>query len=188
MPYSSPVFDSSIEEILRLLKPETVLDLGAGAGKYGQLAKNINPSIKTIAVEIERDYINKFDLPSIYDEVWNISVTDFINPEYYDSFFDVVMFGDIIEHLKKSDGVDLLNFLIYRCRWIIIKFPHRWLQNSIDGHQSEAHISIWTENDFCSFEKTRLYSNDALRLIALRGYLENEISISEIESLINESE
>ena len=188
MPYSSFIFDKSIEEIIRLLKPGALLDLGAGAGKYGELAKKINPSIKLTAVEIEKDYIKKFKLSSIYNEVWNISVTDLVNPKYYDSAFDVIMVGDIIEHLKKSDGVDLLNFLIYRSRWIILEFPHRYLQNSVDGYHSEAHISVWTKDDFNSFEGTRLYEKDAQRLIVLRGYLENHTSIADIESLVSKHE
>ena len=188
MPYSSFIFDRSIEEIIRLLKPETFLDLGAGAGKYGKIARKINPSIKLTAVEIEIDYVKKFNLSSIYDEVWNISAMDLINPKYYDSTFDVIMIGDIIEHLKKSDGIDLLNFLIYRCRWIILEFPYRYIQNSVDGYYSEAHISVWTKDDFISFEKTQLYMRDTQCLVVLRGYLENKISIADIESLINKHE
>lgn len=185
MPYSSSIFDESIEKILRLLKPDTFLDLGAGAGKYGELIKKNNPSIKTIAVEIEKDYIKKFKLSSVYDEVWNISATDLIKPKYYDAVFDVIMIGDVIEHLRKSDGIDLLNFLIYRCRWIILQFPHKYLQNSVDGYHSEAHISVWAENDFGSFERTKLYGKEGQRLIVLRGYLEKKVSIVKMESLIN---
>ena len=170
------------------MKPVTLLDIGAGAGKYGELAKNINPSIKSVAIEIEKDYIKKFALSSIYDEVWNISVTDLINPKYYDSIFDLVMIGDVIEHLKKSDGIDLVSFLIYRCCWIIIEFPHCYIQNSIDGYKSEAHISTWSESDFGSFEKTALYTKDTQRLVVLRGYLENKVSLKEVESLISRHE
>ena len=188
MPYSSFIFDKSIEEIIRLLKPQTLLDLGAGAGKYGELVKKISPSTKLTSVEIEKDYIKKFRLLSIYDEVWNISVTDLINPKYYDSNFDVIMIGDIIEHLKKSDGIDLLNFLIYRCRWIILEFPHHYLQNSVDGYHSEAHISVWTKDDFVSFERTQLYEKDTQRLVVLRGYLENKTSVAGVESVISEYE
>ena len=140
------------------------------------------------AVEIEKDYIKNFKLHSIYDEVWNISATDLINPKYYDSTFDVIMIGDIIEHLKKSDGIDLLNFLIYRCRWIILEFPYRYFQNSVDGHHSEAHISVWAKDDFISFERTKLYEKDTQRLVVLRGYFENKMSVADIESLINKYE
>lgn len=188
MPYSSFIFDKSIAEIIRLLKPESFLDLGAGAGKYGELAKRINSSIKLTAVEIEKDYITNFKLSSIYNEVWNISAIDLINPKYYDSTFDVIMIGDIIEHLKKSDGIDLLNFLIYRCRWIILEFPYRYLQNSVNGYHSEAHISVWAKDDFVSFDRTKLYAKDTQCLILLRGYLENKMSIADIESLINKHE
>lgn len=188
MPYSSFIFDKSIEEVVKLLKPKSFLDIGAGAGKYGELVKKINPSVETVALEIEKDYIKKFDLGSIYKKVWNISATDLINPKYYGLSFDVVMIGDIIEHLKKSDGIDLLNFLIYRCRWIIVEFPYRYLQNSVDGYQSEAHISAWTKDDFSSFEATKLSEKDTQRLVVLRGYLENEISVTEIESLLSKNE
>ncbi len=184
MPYSSFIFDNEIAGIIKLIKPITFLDLGAGAGKYGSMIKEINPSIETIAVEIEKDYIEKFNLHSIYKQVWNISVTDIVQPKYFDSNFDVVMIGDILEHLKKSEGVDLLNFLIYRCRWIIIEFPHRYLQNAVGDYTSEAHISVWTENDFSAFERTQIYVKDTQRLIILRGYSENIIPIEKIKLVL----
>lgn len=184
MPYSSFVFDQDIENILRHVVPQKVLDLGAGAGKYGLMIKNIDPAIETIAIESEEDYIYEFNLASIYHTVLHMSVIDLIRPDYYDAHFDVVIVGDILEHLRKSDGINLINFLIYHCRWLIVEFPHRYLQSSVDGHDSEAHISIWAESDFVGFEGTKMYSRDTQRLIFLKGYLENEISISAIESII----
>lgn len=188
MPYSSFIFDKVVAEIIKFIHPNTLLDLGAGAGKYGLMSKRIDPSIKIIGVEIEKDYIEKFNLYSIYNYVWNISVADLISPRYFDMKFDVIIIGDILEHLRKSIGVDLLNFLIYRSRWIIVVFPYRYIQNSVDGYSSEAHISVWTENDFFSFERTRLYKKDFQRLIILRGYLENDKNINEVDSLINKYE
>jgi len=171
-----------------LVQPKTFLDLGAGAGKYGSIAKEITPSIKTTAVEIEKDYIEKFNLPSLYDQVWNIPVFDIIKSKYFDLNFDIIMVGDILEHLKKSEGVDLLNFLIYRCRWIIVEFPHRYLQNAVDGYSSEAHISVWTENDFLSFEQTRMCVKDTQRLIILRGYHENNIAVKDMDFILKKHE
>ena len=189
MPYSSVVFDPVIAKIIKFVKTKNFLDLGAGAGKYGALARKIDPSMHLTAVEIEKDYIKKFNLDSIYSEVLNMSVTDLLRPKYYDSKFDFIMCGDIIEHLKKSDGIDLLNFLIYRSRWIVIEFPHRYLINSVDGRHSGAHISVWGENDFESFERTELYKSKKVggtqRLIVLRGYLENEIPVEKVNALIN---
>lgn len=188
MPFSSFIFDNAIAGIIKLIKPMTILDLGAGAGKYGLMVKKINPSIEAIAVEIEKDYIEKFNLCRIYNQVWNISVIDIIQPKYFDLVFDVVMMGDILEHLKKSEGIDLLNFLLYRCRWIIVEFPHRYLQNAVDGYTSEAHISVWTENDFLAFERTQMYAKDMQRLIILRGYAENTLPIKRIELVLKKYE
>lgn len=188
MPYSSFIFDNSIAEIIKLVHPKTFLDLGAGAGKYGSIVKEIDSSIETIAVEIEKDYLEKFNLRSIYKQIWNIPIAGLVRPEYFDSSFDIVMAGDILEHLKKSEGIDLLNFLIYRCRWIIVEFPHRYLQNAVDGYASEAHISVWDESDFLSFERTQMYTKDTQRLIILRGYLENAIPVEKIELVLKKYE
>ena len=186
MPYSNPIFDKVILKAIKLVKAKNFLDIGAGAGKYGNLVKDSH--INSIGIELEKDYIKKFKLASIYDKVLNISVMDLFKPKYFDSKFDFVMFGDTIEHLKKSDGLDLLNFLIYRSRWIAVQFPHRYLQGSVDGYHAEAHISIWTEDDFKSFENTGLYKTKlkggSQRLIILKGYLENVIPVKKVEALI----
>jgi hypothetical protein len=188
MPYSSAVFDEEIKDILKCVAPLKVLDLGAGAGKYGLMAKEVNPAIETIAVESEEDYICQFKLTSIYHAVWHMSVMNLIKPDYYNMQFDVVIAGDILEHLRKADGINLINFLIYRCRWLIVEFPHRYPQDSVDGHDGEAHISAWSENDFAGFEGTKMHSKDTQRLIVLRGYQEDKISIDNIESAIENHE
>lgn len=184
MPYSSEIFDGEIKEIIKKINSTNFLDLGAGAGKYGELVKAIVPQAKTIAVEIESDYIERFSLGKIYDEVWNMSVLNLISPEYYDKAFDLVMVGDIIEHLKKSDGTDLVNYLVYRSKWIIIEFPHHYLQNAVDGYDSEAHISVWGESDFINFDSTKLYKKEGQRLVVIKGYLDDEASIMDIEPIL----
>ncbi len=184
MPYSSFIFDDAIAQVIKLVNPKVFLDLGAGAGKYGSIVRKIDHSINIIAIEIEKDYLERFNLHSIYDEIWNVPIINLMLPEYYNIHFDVVMAGDVLEHLKKSEGIDILNFLIYRSRWIIVEFPHRYLQNAVDGYTSEAHISVWTEDDFSAFEKTQMYMKDTQHLIILRGYLEDNASIKQIERIL----
>lgn len=179
MPYSSETFDQKIEKILKKISPKEFFDIGAGAGKYGVMTKRIYPFINTTAIEIEKDYIAKFDLNKIYSEVWNISALDLMKEKFIDKSFDVVMMGDVIEHLKKSEGVDLLNFLVYRTRWIIIEFPYHYLQNSVDGYYSEAHMSVWDKSDFSLFE-SKFYKKKSQRLVIIKGYLENKISLDKV--------
>ena len=183
MPYSSSKFDEIIFEVLKSIKPQSFLDIGSGAGKYGKMIKKINSKIHSIAVEISKTYIKKFKLKSIYDEVWNISALNLIKPKYYNTEFDTIMIGDVIEHLKKSDGINLLNFLIYRCKWIILEFPYKYLQNSVNNKFFEAHISVWSKSDFESFERTTVYNLKKQRLVVLKGYLNNS-SIRDVDIII----
>lgn len=180
MPHSSPIFDEKIEKALNFLQPKNLLDIGAGAGKYGKIVKDLNKGVKIVALEIEKDYINKFKLEKIYDEVWNMPANKLIRPSYYEKNFDVILMGDVIEHMKKSEGIDLINFLIYRSKWIIIKFPHMYVQNSVEGYNSEAHISVWSDKDFENFERTRLYEEENIRMIILKGYLEDTNSLNDL--------
>lgn len=185
MPYSSNVFDIKVSNILKMLKPATLLDVGAGAGKYGEMIKKLLPDSISTAIEIESDYIKKFNLGKTYSRVLNMSAPELIRPEYYDLKSDVIILGDVVEHLKKSDGVDLLNFLIYRSKWIIVQFPHKYLQNAVDGYAHEAHISVWGESDFSNFEHSNLYENNGQRLVVLKGYLQSNISIEKLDLILS---
>jgi len=188
MPYSSPLLDRTVAEIVKFVSPSVFFDLGAGAGKYGTIVSKLNPKPHSVAIEIERDYINKFKLSSIYSEVWQMSVMDLLNSRYYDTIFDTVMIGDIIEHLKKSDGIDLLNFLVYRSRWIIVQFPEKYIQNTTEGYSNEAHISVWGTSDFQSFENSGILSRKDQRLVVIKGYLEDKINIKKINAIVNKHE
>jgi hypothetical protein len=87
-----------------------------------------------------------------------------------DRTYDAVILGDCIEHMRKSVGLDLLNFLVYRSRIIIVKFPVQMIQDPYQGHKNEAHISVWSEHDFrgmdCFFAE-----RDYICLAMVRGYL-----------------
>lgn len=185
MPYSSTVFDKSVEKLINKIKPNLFFDVGPGAGKYGEMVKNNLPQTKTIGIEIEKDYIKKFKLNKIYDDVWNQSVVDLIRPKYYDREFGCVMLGDVLEHLRKSEGIDLVNFLLYRSHWIIIQFPHKYLQNSVEGYSSEAHISMWSENDFDGMECSKIFELGDQRLVVVKGYIDDGLSLNDLTKVLN---
>ncbi len=172
MPYSSTLLDTKIENILKKIKPETVYDIGAGAGKYGLMIKEKINSVKNlIAIEIDRDYIEKFKLKEIYTEVKNMSVNNLISEDFYDTNFDTVIIGDCIEHLKKSEGIDLLNFLVYRSKWILVQYPVKYLQNTFEGKHQEAHISVWGDNDFISFDIEKKLVAGQQKFVLIKGYI-----------------
>jgi hypothetical protein len=169
VPYSKHVFDEAIEEILRALRPASVLDVGAGAGKYAAIVRRACPGARIVAVERDETYIPRFGLAEKYDEVLTVDAMSLMAD--VDRDYDVVILGDVIEHLRKSDGIDLLNFLVYRARKIIVVFPLRNRQGAVDGHVHEAHISVWGPNDFLWCDSTYVVERK-IALVQIEGFLE----------------
>lgn len=183
MPYSSSVFDSIVKKIISFLNPKRCLDIGAGAGKYGLMIKRLRKNTISVGVEIESDYIKKFKLKKIYKKVLHCNAADLIDRIQEDEF-DLVTLGDALEHMKKSEGIDLLNFLVYRSKFILVVYPEKYIQNSIGGYKNEAHISIWNKKDFEIFDHTKLARKGKQRLLIIRGYVESSKKMSQIEKII----
>jgi hypothetical protein len=169
VPYSSDQFDTDIEAFLRAESASSYLDLGPGAGKYGRMIRRINPDALTAAVECDEEYVAHFKLEDIYDVVHHGRIETTFD-DLPDLTADIVILGDVIEHLKKSDGVDLLNYLIYRCRYCLVVYPHKYVQYGWRGHKAEAHRSIWTEQDFKPFA-AKITTKAAMSLAIITGYL-----------------
>jgi hypothetical protein len=81
--------------------------------------------------------------------------------------------GDVIEHMKKSEGLDLLSFLSYRAKYIVIVYPFGYLQYGVDT-PFDAHISAWLPWDFdnLGLEILNNYEEKYMKLIILKGYLQ----------------
>ena len=124
MPESVDIMDNLVEDFIRVegIKHRRFLDVGAGTGKYGKLIRKHSSSATLEAVEIDSEYIVNYRLADIYAGVYNVDVEKFIT-QHVDSAWDVIIMGDVIEHLRKSVGVDLLNFFVYRTKWIVVVFP-----------------------------------------------------------------
>ena len=89
--------------------------------------------------------------------------------------YGAVIVGDVIEHLPKSAGTDLLHFLVYRSKVIFVKFPVQLVQNDWEGHVSEAHVSVWSDVDFASFDSIVVESDPMGQTGVIRGYRNNAI-------------
>ncbi|MBC7975074.1 MAG: class I SAM-dependent methyltransferase [Myxococcales bacterium] len=170
MPYSDASLDGKVTAILKRLKPRRVLDVGPGAGKYARLIRAALGDTPVIeGVEPDRSYIRAFQLRTHYDKI-HACMIQALTKRLIDTSYDLVIFGDVIEHLRKSDGVDVLNFFVYRCKHILVQWPHAYVQNTWEGRWHEAHVSVWGRPDFAIFEHTWHQRGD-MRLVLIRGYL-----------------
>ncbi len=173
MPFSNGVFDDIVSRLMQEVNPKTCLDIGAGAGKYGRILRVYAPGCRSIAIEIEHDYVVDFGLNTIYDEVRTVDANELLRTSI-DEAFDLVIMGDVIEHLRKSIGLDLVHFLAYRCRCLLTVFPVRYIQNSVRSYQSEAHISSWSQADFHHFDVVSPTQRSGQELVLIRGFLSKD--------------
>lgn len=171
MPYSQNTFDEDVQRLVREMAPARVLDVGVGAGKYSEIVRAASPSARIIGIEICEDYVERYSLNVKYDELHIVSVVDFCrdNPDFS---CDLVIIGDAIEHLSKSAGVDLVHYLIYRCKRCVVIWPSKYVQYSWQGQASEAHRSVWGARDFELFDHT-IEARSFMNMAILVGYLDD---------------
>ena len=146
MPYSIPIFDNMIREQLIKKNPRSILDIGAGAGKYGKLLREALPNCKIDAVEATESYIDRFDLKSIYNNVYNLTIEEYLD-KHPKNQYDIVSIGDMLEHLYRSRVVDYLDFLTYRTGWIMCIWPTNLPQDDWEGNGFECHRSNFKLKD-----------------------------------------
>ena len=112
-----------------------ILDIGAGAGKYGILLKPYANRID--AVEVFEQAISQNKLHRIYDNVYCTDIRDFECSIYT---YDIIVMGDILEHLSVEDSTRVLSYLIPRCKEIFIIVPYLYEQDAINDNPAEVHL------------------------------------------------
>lgn len=131
--YSYPFGKAEIADfLLPTLKPNaSILDIGAGSGIYREiLGYNFNWS----AVELwpaTAEY-----LQNKYNKVYNIDMRDFIYPQNY----DLIIFGDVLEHFTVKDAQNLLEIAEKHSHAILIAVPFELEQEVMYGNIGEKHL------------------------------------------------
>ena len=154
MPYSADLFDAAVRDFLRNTLADSVIDIGPGAGKYGRMIRELREQGALIgrseAIEIDQQYVDHFGLREIYD-VLEVGDATTLPDRAPDARWDIVILGDVLEHFRKSRGVDLIDYLYYRAKYILLVIPIDYVQGAWFGHASEAHISTWIPEDFARY-------------------------------------
>lgn len=131
MPEGKPY---AIEKIVEI-NPSTILDIGAGRGAYATILYPYLPRAVFDAVEVWEPYVEQFQLHKKYR---NIFIEDARNHE--DFSYDLVIFGDVLEHMPEKDAVDLWNRASKQATFGLISIPIIHMpQEEIDGNPYEIH-------------------------------------------------
>lgn len=143
--------DWSLERFRHHL-PNTVTDIGPGEGIYAKLFRPAHHGVWWTAVEIFRPYIRKYGLKNtakrtgMYDEIHVLDAREAPDHLYHR---DLVVLGDVAEHMPREDAIALLQRIETAGAWnILISVPIvESTQGEVDGNPHEAHVHQWNADD-----------------------------------------
>ena len=134
---------------------ETCLDVGACNGKWSKL---LDSHLNIDAVEAWERNIEKYNLYWKYRRVFNADIREF---EY--AHYDLIIFGDVLEHMSVEDAQKVIEYAYPRCRDMIIAVPYCYPQDDRDGNPYEVHVQddLTPENFMERYKGLRvLWKND----------------------------
>ena len=120
----------------------TVLDVGPGGGTYAKLLKINNLTLshaKWIAVEAFKPYIAQFELAKKYDTIYQEDIRNFDWSKTPN--VDLAIFGDILEHMEKTEAQDVINTALDNSKYVLISIPIvKMPQGEVHGNKYEIHV------------------------------------------------
>ncbi len=179
MPFSQSTQISTIVKYVEDLKPQSVLDLGAGMGQYGFLlrmnleAENLfevdgaqgrmRPregwKIRIDGVEGCAGYMTPVHAYA-YNQMTNGNVLDVL-PTIADGSYDLVMAVDILEHLTTEDGLVFLQHCTRIAkRASLISTPKVFHAQEVEANPYENHRSLWTAEQLAASGFTNVLPNE----------------------------
>ncbi len=116
----------------RFPKGATCLDVGACDGKWYDL---LGDYLAMDAVEIFLPNIDKHELRSKYRMVYGVDI-EHLPYKWY----DLIIFGDVIEHMSVEKAQKVLKYAYPRCEDMVVAVPFLYTQGEIYGNPWEVHI------------------------------------------------
>lgn len=134
-----------IVDAIARVQPRTVLDVGAGYGKYGLLAREYGDAMRVDAVDVQPPRF------PVYDHVYlgDVRRLDEILRDA-PTRYDLALFIDVIEHFEKEDAFRVLDALVRRADKVLVTTPWGFRRQEIPGQPFETHRSGWYPWEFGS--------------------------------------
>lgn len=129
MPFSNPSLREVVKSWLvrRFPKGTPIVDIGAGAGAYGDALHG--EFVQMTAIEPFEKYIQDYKLRSKYQQVLNEPVSETLKKEPWRFKDSVVIMGDVLEHFTPEDARALLDRLkALKPKAIVVVVPYLYEQ------------------------------------------------------------
>ena len=124
----------------RILATEArwVLDVGAGAGNWLDALRAAGYGNHVVAVEVWEPYVAEYRLEERYGTVMRMDARE-VSADFF-ALFDVVIFGDVLEHMTKAEAQTMWERAqAARHAAIAIPIVH-YCQGALNGNPHEEHV------------------------------------------------
>jgi len=127
-------------------KAATILDIGCGRGESTAIL-NYHGNYQIVGVDGFRPYLYECKKKGFYRDLLHADVSKL---PFKKKSFDIILCLQVIEHLPKEKGFELLSAMEEICKkQIIISTPvGMYGQDEYDGNPLQEHKSFWLPNDF----------------------------------------
>jgi hypothetical protein len=144
MPTSDKQGKFIAKALISSAQPTHIWDVGAGQGTYFDLLFDYLDDCYWIAVEIWKPYIEKYELKRDYDLVIQDDIRNYPFIGEAEPRYDLIIFGDVLEHMPEDDARALILKAKEHFRWILVSIPivHAE-QGEVNGNPYEAHLKHW---------------------------------------------
>lgn len=116
----------------------TILDIGAGQGKYAVLLLDF-PHVD--GIEIWEPYIDQNNLRELYENLYVGDAVEVVEGlANARQIYDLAILGDVLEHLTIQRASHLLNLLHTVARDIMVIVPFEYAQGEEHGNPFQAHV------------------------------------------------
>ena len=137
MPGSYPTYKRELKSYIAGRFPDrsaSILDVGCGRGTYQELLGDEYGNID--GVEVFLPYIEKYGLRTKYRRLWEVDVRGF---DFHQGW-DLIVFGDVLEHLGVKDAQSVLARAIVKCTEVVVAVPFMYKQGACDNNVHEIHL------------------------------------------------
>lgn len=151
----------------RVPKNGIILDVGACDGVWSDFIHMQDPDIVLDAVEAFEANVRLHNLERKYRKVFTMDIDDFRYARY-----DIIIFGDVIEHMPVEKAQRVLKYAWNRCGDMVVAVPYMYPQDAIYGNPWEIHQQpdltpeifderypgfepLWQNEFYCYYHKRR---------------------------------
>lgn len=176
MASSSEKIISPIVSKILSLRPQTILDIGLGYGKWGYLCREyleawndriepIDWAVKVVGIEAWKPFS---ELQWNMINYNNIIVGDALEEiKKINENFDLVIATDVLEHLDKNRSIELFEEGLKkaeRCFIVSIPLGKNWLHNKIVyNNPYNAHKCVWYEEEILKYKPNYFTTVEGVR-------------------------